>query len=115
MKVKSTISDMRYQAASIENIISDKVAAAHRFISGNTRMKDFDDLLRIKQSKISVDKTKLIQLVSKRGVPLELDESWISKDMKKSWKEHARGHQDLPSDVQEIFQEINKWFSTLRD
>ncbi|MFW7382164.1 MAG: nucleotidyl transferase AbiEii/AbiGii toxin family protein [Oligoflexus sp.] len=33
--------------ATIENIISDKIAACHRFKSGNTRMKDFDDLWRI--------------------------------------------------------------------
>jgi len=115
MKVKSTLSSREYQSASIENIISDKVAAAHRFISGNTRMKDFDDILRIKQSKISVNKNKLKKLISSREVPLELDPNWISEDMKKSWKGHIKDHKDLPVEIGDLFIEINEWLKTLRE
>ncbi len=46
-KIKSTIADTSYKAASIKNIIADKMDAAFRFGSGNTRIKDFDDLWRI--------------------------------------------------------------------
>jgi hypothetical protein len=42
-------------SASVENIIADKVAACIRFGAGNTRMKDFDDLWRLSQSKVTVD------------------------------------------------------------
>jgi len=36
--------EIMLRSATIENIISDKLSACHRFKSGNTRMKDFDDL-----------------------------------------------------------------------
>jgi hypothetical protein len=33
----------KIRAATVENIIADKLAACHRYRSGNTRMKDYDD------------------------------------------------------------------------
>lgn len=40
------LTNTQVTAASLENIIIDKVAACYRFASGNTRMKDFDDLCK---------------------------------------------------------------------
>jgi len=39
VKIKSSVADTSYKAASIENIIADKMDAAFRFGSGNTRIK----------------------------------------------------------------------------
>ena len=58
VKIKSTVSGRSLTSASIENIITDKVSAAHRFAGGNTRMKDFDDLWRISKSSLSINKSK---------------------------------------------------------
>jgi len=46
------------QAATIENIIADKLAAANRFKAGNTRMKDIDDLWRLSKSDAAIDSTR---------------------------------------------------------
>jgi hypothetical protein len=55
-KVESPIDvEVSILSASIENIIVDKFSASVRFGSGNTRMKDYDDLWRLSQSNFDID------------------------------------------------------------
>ncbi|NBO39584.1 hypothetical protein EBU99_13480, partial [bacterium] len=60
-------SNVKIRSATIENIVADKVAACRRFESGNTRMKDFDDLWRISRSSIPCDPKRLTELFDSRG------------------------------------------------
>jgi hypothetical protein len=50
----------------MENIIADKLSARQQFGSGNTRMKDFDDLWRIIQSDVKINRKKLTNLIQKK-------------------------------------------------
>ncbi len=45
-------------AASIENIVADKLMAVHRFKAGNTRVKDYDDLWRISSERYRAGQRK---------------------------------------------------------
>jgi hypothetical protein len=47
--------EIKILSATIENIIVDKISACHRFGSGNSRMKDFDDLWRLSQSLLEIE------------------------------------------------------------
>jgi len=105
--IKSTLDGEQRQAASIENIICDKVSAAHQFKSGNTRMKDFDDLWRIAKSEIDIDLVKLKDLLVKRSIPVYLNLEWISF-LEDSWKRHSKSYRDIPRNLSEVFDEINK-------
>ena len=51
------------RASSLEKIITDKVVTCHRFKSGNTRMKDFDDLWRISKAENPLDAQLLQSLL----------------------------------------------------
>jgi hypothetical protein len=109
-KVKSTINkDFQYLSASIENIILDKVAASSKFKGGNTRIKDFDDLWRLSQSKISVDKLKIKNLFDKNLLESKLSEEWISDILENGWKRHWKKYQDLPTTIQKVFGDVNEW------
>lgn len=112
MKINSTISGTKLIAASIENIISDKMATCHRFTSGNTRMKDYDDLWRISRALISIDRAKLSNLLKNKGIPTRLKNEW-AKDLSESWLKHAQNYDDLPHDLSTIFKEINEWTKQL--
>ncbi len=79
MRVKLT--NTQVTAASLENIIVDKVAACHRFAGGNIRMKDFDDLYRIAQSSLKVNAKLLQKIALERGVRLILNPQWINSHM----------------------------------
>lgn len=54
------IANVQITAASLENIIIDKISSCQKFAGGNTRMKDFDDLYRIAISDQTVE-AELIQ------------------------------------------------------
>jgi hypothetical protein len=99
----------RIRAASMENIIADKLLAAQRFKSGNTRMKDFDDLWRISQSRYAVDFKKLKRLLNERGITPGLGSDWISEPMRVAWKSHRKQYNDLPAGLEEVFAELNHW------
>lgn len=101
----------RIQAATIENIIADKLLTVQRFGSGNTRMKDFDDLWRISQSKQQVEFEKLWRLLKDRGIDRSLSADWISDQMKSAWANHRKRYKDLPSDLEELFRQVNRWLS----
>lgn len=112
-KIKSTLKKSKIQSASLENIILDKICAAHNFKSGNTRMKDFDDLWRIMESDSQINITKLIKLFAKKGLNMNLDLNWIDDEMQKKWSSHNRLYKDLPKDLNIAFNEINEWLTLI--
>ena len=113
-KIKSTVSNVEFGAASIENIISDKLAASFRYKTGNTRMKDFDDLWRISKSDIQIDQIKLKSLLISKNVDSVLDTNWTSV-LDPSWKRHAKNYKDLPKDMLLLINEINRWLEHIMD
>jgi len=105
-------------AASLENIIVDKVAACHRFGGGNTRMKDFDDLFRIANTKQKVDSKLLGKLSKDRGIDLKLDKKWVNNPMKALWSEYTqkkvyKDAADLPKDMDQLIEYINEFLFTI--
>ncbi len=112
VKLKSTLDGAKRNAASIENIICDKLAAANQFKSGNTRMKDFDDLWRIIDSGIKVDFVKLKRLLAKREIPSCLDKEWVIF-LSDSWTRHVKSYKDIPRRLEDVFQKINEWLAQL--
>lgn len=102
------------KAASLENIIVDKIAACHRFAGGNTRMKDFDDLYRISISNEKVD-TELIQkLATERNVNLTLDINWANNQTNQAWNEYVKKKvykdaSDLPMNLTQVIVITNKY------
>ena len=111
-KVKSTLDGDALKAASIENIICDKMSAAYQFKSGNTRMKDFDDLWRIAKSDIAINTKRLSKLLNSRNINSYLDMEWVSF-LQDSWKRHAKSYKDIPSNLEDVFNEINEWLKPL--
>jgi hypothetical protein len=99
----------KIQAASIENIVADKLLAAQRFRGGNTRMKDFDDLWRIAKSGYTVDFATLNRILPERGVDRVLNREWISDQMNATWKSHRAQYKDLPVELEDVFLEVNLW------
>lgn len=95
------------KAASIENIVLDKVAACQRFGSGNTRMKDFDDLYRISQSRdVKIRKEILVMLAAQRNIQIDIDPSW-GRSLASTWdsylmKKNYKDAKDLPRDMSEV-------------
>ncbi len=101
------------QAATIENILTDKLAACHRFGAGNTRMKDYDDLWRLSQSPIRVRTARLRSLLRARRVKASLDAAWIEASMERSWRSHSSRYKDLPSNLKALFEDVNQWLAGL--
>lgn len=112
-EVNSTLKKSKIQSASLENIISDKVSAAYNFKSGNTLMKDFDDLWRIMESDSQINVTKLIKLFAKKDLDMNLDFNWIDDEMQKKWSSQIRLYKDLPKDLNIVFNEINEWLALI--
>lgn len=112
-KIKSTLDGEVRQAASIENIICDKISAAHQFKSGNTRMKDFDDLWRIMKSYILIDLDKLKTLLNSRKITPNLNTEWISF-LEDSWKRHSKSYKNIPKNLGIVFNDINNWLETIK-
>lgn len=109
---KIKLSNTQVTAASLENIIVDKVSACHRFAGGNTRMKDFDDLYRIAHSSSFIDFKVVFRLAQERGVLLALESKWANPALKSSWIEYTKKkiHKDahnLPKDLTHIIESIN--------
>jgi hypothetical protein len=97
------------QVATVENIISDKLSAAHRFKGGNTRMKDIDDLWRLSHSSLYPDWDHLEKLLRQRSITNQLDPGWIGPDMKRMWESHRRRYKDLPAELSDVFEAVNAW------
>ena len=105
--------DVKIRSATIENIVADKIAACRRFESGNTRMKDFDDLWRISRSSIPCNPKRLIELLDSRGIRPALEPHWIHPDMQVLWAAHRKRYGDLPADLESLFSEVNVWLGAL--
>lgn len=110
--VKSTVSGESRKSASIENIIADKFQASHRFKSGNTRMKDFDDLWRISKADLQINSKKLNSILKERGISSQLESEWVSY-LEQSWKRHSKSYKDIPKDLSSVFLEVNNWINRL--
>lgn len=111
-KIQSSTKGREQLAASIENIICDKLSASHRFKSGNTRMKDFDDLWRISKSEIVINKERLHSLLKARGIHPHLENSWI-EFLAEKWKRHAKSYSDIPKELAMVFNDINNWLKRI--
>ncbi len=99
------------QAATLENIIADKVAACHRFGGGNTRMKDYDDLWRIAVKSPPVDWQIVKQLLAERSFPPVLSPEWVNEETSGNWKRHVRSYKDLPRVLAAVMKDINRWLT----
>jgi hypothetical protein len=113
IEIDSLLGTQRIKAASIENIIADKLAASNRFRSGNTRLKDYDDLWRLSKTTTHINSKSLKKLLKNRKVPAKLDEIWISDPMLQAWGSHRKRYKDLPENLFELFREVNKWLSDM--
>ena len=109
--IKSPIeADESICVATMENIISDKISACHRFKSGNTRMKDFDDLWRISMFQPSPVKWALLkEILELRAILPSLNLSWLNPQMEKSWEAHVKRNKGLPTDLSQLIADVNSW------
>jgi hypothetical protein len=110
------LANAQVTAASLENIIVDKVAACHRFAGGNTRMKDFDDLYRIAKANQKVDTELIKKIATERGVELSLNPKWANNQMKEAWAEYTqkkvyKDASDLPKDISQIIDITNEYIN----
>lgn len=112
--IKSPIeADESICVATMENIISDKISTCHRFKSGNTRMKDFDDLWRISMFQPSPVKWALLkEILESRAILPSLNLSWLNPQMEKSWEAHVRRNKGLPTDLSQIMGAVNGWLKS---
>lgn len=100
-------------AASNENILLDKISACHEKGTGNTRMKDYDDLLRFLYSNEKFDRELLGMLAIKRKIKLELSRNYAGEETENHWtvyrkKTLKKGMDDLPETLYEAIEIINE-------
>lgn len=99
-------------AASIENIILDKLHACHRFAEGNTRMKDFDDLYRIAvDTGVRIRSDILKNLAEYRRIELKIKPQ-LSDYLAPHWDKYTQRRdypavRDLPKSIWEVIEIIN--------
>jgi hypothetical protein len=105
--------EVKIRSATIENIIVDKVSACQRFGSGNSRMKDFDDLWRLSVSSVEINVERLRTLLRTRKVEFALDSVWINPEMEQLWARHRKRYKDLPERLDLLFFRVNDWFREL--
>ena len=103
--------NLKIRAASLENIVVDKLAAAHRFKGGNTRMKDYDDLWRLAKKEVKLNPRLVKRLLSNYKAASHLDSIWINEPMERAWKDHQKRYKDLPVSLDELFREFNSWIA----
>lgn len=103
-------------AASMENIVVEKVMASQSFGAGNTRMKDYDDLLRISVVADTLDCKKLVILAKARNVRLNFNYKWISENTTESWKRYIKSYKDhaLPTELHDAFRQINDFLDLVK-
>ncbi len=109
----------KLNAASVENIIADKLMACHSFGAGNTRAKDYDDLFRLAiDDSVNVDKGALRHILKERDVEPVVKTQWLNEQMQTSWERHLkkayRRKNDLPENLEEVFEVINSFLSKIR-
>lgn len=109
VKVDSPILKRKISAASIENIICDKLNAVLTKITYSTRIKDYDDLWRISKSGIKVDSKKLSELLKLNKIESSfIDYMKIGEITKNGWIKHLKRYKDLP-DLEVVVEEVNHW------
>ncbi len=96
-------------AATIENIVGDKIATCHRFGGGNTRMKDYDDLWRLASENRQINWKVVDDILAERGFPRKILLEWLNDEMEAQWKRHSRNYKDLPNDLVTVMKAINGW------
>lgn len=98
------------RVVTIENIVADKIATCHRFRSGNSRMKDFDDLWRISVVAPDLINWKVLsKILVDRNIPTFLNLDWISTQMERSWKAHLKRNAGLPIELSALMGMVNEW------
>jgi hypothetical protein len=112
--IKSPIeADESICVATMENIISDKISACHRFKSGNTRMKDFDDLWRISMFQPSLVRWALLkEILESRRVSPSLNLNWLNPQMEISWEAHVKRNKGLPTNLSLLMSDVNSWLKS---
>jgi len=99
-------------AASIENIILDKLHACQRFAEGNTRMKDFDDLYRIAADPgLRIRSEVLKNLAEYREISLRIKPQY-SDQLAPIWDRYMQRRdypavKDLPKTILEVIEFVN--------
>jgi hypothetical protein len=97
-------------AVTVENIIADKLSAAHRFKSGNSRMKDFDDLWRISKADSPPIAWQVLSVVlAERAIVPQLNLAWMSTEMDRAWAAHVAANPGLPGNLRTVMNEVNQW------
>jgi hypothetical protein len=96
--------DIKLPISTLEEVIHNKLHAAFRFGTGNTRMKDYDDLYRIALAKPVLDKEKLKRFLG--DMPEKLPNKFI-RDLTPAWSEHIKQYPDLPDSLKTVFSTIN--------
>lgn len=112
------INNKDVSAASMENIIVDKIAATKKWIGGNTRLKDYDDLYRIAKSDAKIDGETLRKISEQRGIELKLHGISQNEKMQELWKAYMSKKQykeskDLPSELSEVVDFVNRFLKKL--
>lgn len=107
-------------AASIENIIADKVSACRKHTSGSTRAKDYDDLYRIATQEIEVSYITLKKICDRRNIELFLDPEWLNDEALQSvWARFIRvknyKKNGLPLELSEVIGEVNQYLNSLKE
>jgi hypothetical protein len=97
--------------ATLESIVSDKLRAVFRFATGNTRMKDFDDLYRICKEKKKLDLKKIAQAL--KDYPNIIPAKYIS-ELSTTWKRYKKEYDDLPDSFRKVVNVINQFLKTLK-
>jgi hypothetical protein len=103
--------EIKIRSATVENIVADKLSACHRFRSGNSRMKDYDDLWRLSESESAIGGAKLAKLLKLKSVAGRLEVSWINPEMERAWLAHSSKYKDLPRDLSVLFEVVNGWLA----
>lgn len=98
------------RASALEKIVADKITTCHRFKSGNTRMKDFDDLWRISKANKRLDAKLLGTFLSNLPV-CRLNPEWAEAQMELAWENHRKRYPDLPKTLKETIDGINRWLA----
>jgi len=113
-KIKSPIeAEEAICVATMENIISDKISTCYRFKSGNTRMKDFDDLWRISRFRPSPVRWDLLsEILKSRAILPSLNLEWINPQMERSWEAHAKRNKGLPANLSQLMETVNNWLES---
>lgn len=102
-------------AATIENIIIDKLSAHHQFRTGNTRGRDYDDLWHIATSGEAIRKDVLIKMAKMKNIDLYINPNDISPIVEEAYQTHlkrsyrGKNQSSIPKDIYEVFEVINQF------